>query len=82
MFNCYAGAFNTYGNHVDAAIRYAPGGRVRTDLSCTLFLSDPDEYEGGDRSSRAPASGAARAAGDMVLYPEHQRAPRRAGHAR
>ena len=70
MFNRYAGAANTYGNHVDAAIRYAPAGRVRTDLSCTLFLCDPDEYEGGDWSSRARA-GERRVklpTGDMVLY--------------
>ncbi len=71
MFNRYAGAANAYGNHVDAAIRYAPAGRVRTDLSCTLFLCDPQEYEGGDlvvesaggeRRIRLPA-------GDAVLYP-------------
>ena len=71
MFNRYAGAANTYGNHVDAAIRYAPAGRVRTDLSCTLFLCDPDEYEGGDLVVES-AAGERRVklpAGDMVLYP-------------
>jgi PKHD-type hydroxylase len=71
MFNRYAGATNEYGNHVDAAIRYAPAGRVRTDLSCTLFLSDPAEYDGGElviedsfgpRRVKLPA-------GDLVLYP-------------
>ena len=71
MFNRYAGAANTYGNHVDAAIRYAPAGRVRTDLSCTLFLCDPDEYEGGDLVVES-AAGERRVklpAGDMLLYP-------------
>lgn len=71
MFNRYAGAANTYGNHVDAAIRYAPAGRVRTDLSCTLFLCDPDDYEGGDLVVES-AAGERRVklpAGDMVLYP-------------
>lgn len=72
MFNRYAGAANAYGNHVDAAIRYAPAGRVRTDLSCTLFLADPSEYDGGELVVE-DAAGAARrvklAAGDAVLYP-------------
>ncbi len=71
MFNRYAGDANTYGNHVDAAIRYAPAGRVRTDLSCTLFLSEPQEYDGGDLVIES-AAGERRirlAAGDMVLYP-------------
>ena len=50
LFNRYAGAANAYGNHVDQAVRYLPGGaqRVRTDISCTLFLSDPADYDGGD----------------------------------
>jgi PKHD-type hydroxylase len=71
MFNRYGGDTNTYGNHVDAAIRYAPAGRVRTDLSCTLFLADPQEYEGGDLVVES-AAGERRIklpAGDMVLYP-------------
>ena len=39
-----------YGQHVDNAIRFAPdtGQRVRTDISATLFLSDPASYEGGE----------------------------------
>ena len=57
--------------HVDNAIRYGHGGRMRADLSATLFLSEPDEYEGGSlviedqfgvRDVRLPA-------GDLVLYP-------------
>jgi len=71
MFNRYAGAANTYGNHIDAAVRYAPTGRVRTDISCTLFLSEPSEYDGGelvvedtfgDKRVKLPA-------GHMILYP-------------
>ena len=48
--NRYGGEANTYGNHVDNAIRFAPdtGLRVRTDISCTVFLADPDEYDGGE----------------------------------
>jgi len=72
MFNCYRGG-GTYGNHVDNAIRTIAGSahRVRTDISCTLFLSDPDEYVGGEltvedtygtRGVRLPA-------GQMVVYP-------------
>ena len=71
MFNRYSGASNAYGNHIDAAIRYAPAGRVRTDISCTLFLSDPSEYDGGELVVE-DTFGAQRVklpAGDMVLYP-------------
>jgi PKHD-type hydroxylase len=71
MFNRYAGASNTYGDHVDAAVRYTPSGRVRTDLSCTVFLSEPDEYDGGELVIE-DAAGSRRiklAAGDAVLYP-------------
>jgi PKHD-type hydroxylase len=73
MFNRYAGAANTYGNHIDQAIRYVPGTgqRVRTDISCTVFLSEPEEYEGGELVI-ADTYGEQRvklAAGDAVLYP-------------
>ena len=73
LFNRYAGATNSYGSHVDQAIRYLPGGvqRVRTDISCTLFLSDPADYEGGDLVI-ADTYGEQRvrlAAGDLVIYP-------------
>jgi PKHD-type hydroxylase len=49
LFNCYQGG-HSFGNHVDNAIRQVPGTgmRIRTDLSATLFLSDPDEYDGGE----------------------------------
>ena len=71
MFNRYSGATNAYGNHIDAAIRYAPTGRVRTDISCTLFLSEPADYDGGELVIE-DTFGAHRVklpAGDMVLYP-------------
>ena len=71
--NRYGGEANTYGNHVDNAIRFAPdtGLRVRTDISCTVFLADPDEYEGGELVVQ-DTFGEQRVklrAGDMVLYP-------------
>ena len=73
QFNRYEGGANHYGDHVDQAIRYGgePGQRVRTDLSCTLFLSDPADYEGGELVIEH-SFGHQRvklAAGDLVLYP-------------
>ena len=73
MFNRYAGDSNHYGNHVDQAIRHVPGTRqrVRTDLSCTLFLADPASYDGGELVI-ADTFGTPHiklAAGDAVLYP-------------
>jgi PKHD-type hydroxylase len=48
FFNSYAGGEH-YGPHVDGAIRAQRGGSpVRADVSCTVFLSDPDEYDGGE----------------------------------
>ena len=74
MFNRYGGFANAFGNHIDNAIRYVPGRpgeRVRTDISCTLFLAEPEEYEGGELVIE-DTYGAQRVklpAGDMVLYP-------------
>ena len=73
QFNRYEGDANHYGDHVDQAIRYGgePGQRVRTDLSCTLFLSDPADYDGGELVIEH-SFGQQRvklAAGDLVLYP-------------
>ena len=73
LFNRYAGSANAYGSHVDQAVRYLPGGvqRVRTDISCTLFLSDPASYDGGELVIEH-SYGEQRvklAAGDMVVYP-------------
>jgi PKHD-type hydroxylase len=72
MFNSYAGG-QTFGTHVDTAIRQlaATGQRIRTDLSATLFLTAPEEYDGGElivEDSYGEKS-VKLAAGDMVLYP-------------
>jgi PKHD-type hydroxylase len=73
LFNRYGGTANTYGDHVDQAVRYLPGTRqaLRTDISCTLFLADPAGYDGGELVIEA-AFGPRRvklAAGDAVIYP-------------
>jgi PKHD-type hydroxylase len=74
LFNRYGGTTNAFGSHVDNAIRYVPGGqaeRVRTDISCTLFLAEPHDYDGGELVIE-DTYGAQRVklpAGDMVLYP-------------
>jgi len=73
LFNRYEGAANAFGDHVDNAVRAvaATGERLRTDLSATLFLSEPAEYDGGElviedtfgtQRIKLPA-------GNMVLYP-------------
>ena len=72
LFNSYTGGEH-YGAHVDGAVRAVPGSALplRTDLSCTLFLADPEEYDGGElvvmdtygtHEVKLPA-------GDMILYP-------------
>lgn len=70
--NRYAGAANHYGNHVDSAIRtLGSGQRVRTDVSCTVFLSNPEDYEGGELTI-GDTYGEQRIklpAGHAVLYP-------------
>lgn len=71
-FNRYAGG-QTYGDHVDQGIRTHAQMRLRADLSCTLFLSEPHEYEGGELVTQLPG-GERRvklAAGDAVLYLGH-----------
>ena len=72
LFNRYSGG-QDYGDHIDGALRVIPGARVslRTDLSATLFLSQPEEYDGGELVM-GDDLGERRiklAAGDMVLYP-------------
>ncbi len=73
LFNCYTGAANAFGNHIDNAMRTIPGSarRMRTDLSATLFLSDPQDYDGGELviEGMGGAQSVKPAAGDMVLYP-------------
>jgi PKHD-type hydroxylase len=74
LFNRYRGDDNNhYGAHIDGAVLRSqhPGEWVRTDLSCTLFLADPSEYEGGELVIREP-QGEQRLrlpAGDLLLYP-------------
>lgn len=61
-----------YGDHVDGAVRLlADGTRLRTDLSATLFLSEPEDYDGGELIVEQ-GSGIKLAAGDLVLYPATQ----------
>jgi PKHD-type hydroxylase len=72
LFNRY-GPGMSFGAHIDNAIRQVPGTahRLRTDLSATLFLSDPADYEGGELmvDDAYGAHAVKLAAGDMVLYP-------------
>jgi PKHD-type hydroxylase len=71
-FNCYRNG-GTYGAHVDSALMQVPGTSisVRSDLSATLFLCEPDEYDGGDLEIEGPfgVQAVRLEAGDMVLYP-------------
>ncbi len=70
--NRYAGDANAYGNHIDNAIRLLPDGqRVRTDVSCTVFLSDPADYDGGELTvaDTYGTRGVKLPAGHAVLYP-------------
>lgn len=71
LFNRYANGHD-FGTHIDNAIRQTPDGlALRTDLSATLFLSDPDSYDGGELEVE-DGSAAQRfklAAGSMLLYP-------------
>ncbi len=70
LFNAYEGG-ERFDVHVDNAIRQRGATRIRSDLSATLFLSEPDDYDGGEliieemygpQSVKLPA-------GDLVLYP-------------
>jgi PKHD-type hydroxylase len=73
LFNRYEGEHNAFGNHIDNAVRTLRGTNlhVRTDISGTLFLSAPEDYDGGElvvedtygtQSVKLPA-------GDLILYP-------------
>lgn len=72
MFNRYAGG-HTYGNHIDNAVQTdrRNGERILTDISVTVFLSEPEDYEGGElivedtygsHEVKLPA-------GDAIVYP-------------
>jgi len=81
LFNAYSGGEH-YGFHIDGAIRLLPNSNLslRTDVSSTLFLSEPEEYQGGElivqdtygsHEVKLPA-------GDLILYPSsslHQVSP-------
>lgn len=71
-FNRYRDG-GTYGTHVDSALMPVPGTdvTVRSDLSATLFLSEPEEYDGGELEIEGPfgVQPVKLAAGDLVLYP-------------
>lgn len=71
LFNCYRGG-GDYGTHVDGAVLHELSGQlIRSDLSCTLFLCEPDTYTGGELvvEDTYGEHGAKLPAGDMVLYP-------------
>jgi PKHD-type hydroxylase len=72
LFNRYAEGMG-FGAHIDNAVRISPvtGARYRTDLSCTLFLTDPDQYDGGGLviEGGLETRGVKLPAGDMILYP-------------
>lgn len=81
VFNCYQDGGH-YGTHSDAALMRLPEANLtlRSDLSATLFLSEPDSYDGGELliEESFGAQAVKLAAGDMVLYPSsslHQVAP-------
>ena len=81
VFNCYQDGGH-YGTHSDAALMRLPdaGLTIRSDVSATLYLSDPDEYDGGELliEGQFGAQAVKLAAGDMVLYPSsslHQVTP-------
>jgi PKHD-type hydroxylase len=71
-FNRYQGG-GTYGTHVDSAVMQIPGtaATMRSDLSATLFLAAPHEYEGGELQVEGAFGSQSYklAAGDMLLYP-------------
>ena len=71
--NRYGGDSNYYGNHIDGAVRYLPdsGQRVRTDVSCTVFLADPASYDGGELVIRDTFGEHAvkLPAGHLLIYP-------------
>ena len=73
LFNRYGGASNYFGDHIDNAVRThaATARHVRTDISCTLFLSEPASYGGGELVVQ-DTYGEQRIkfdAGDLVMYP-------------
>ena len=72
LFNRYRDG-QAYGNHVDGGVRPVAGSaqRVRTDLSATIFLTDPADYDGGELvvEDNFGSRSIKLASGDMVMYP-------------
>ncbi len=72
LFNRYGGEANSFGNHIDNAMRPLPDGSdyLRTDVSATLFLAEADEYDGGELviEDTFGTHGVKPAAGSMVVY--------------
>jgi PKHD-type hydroxylase len=72
MFNRYAESMQ-FGSHVDGAVRLIPGTGIkfRTDISATLFLAEPDSYDGGELvvEDTYGTHAVKLNAGDMILYP-------------
>lgn len=74
LFNRYSGTANTYGFHADCAMHRVPqqqGLYARADVSATLFISDPEDYEGGVLTIEDTfgTHGIKLPAGSMVVYP-------------
>lgn len=70
-FNRYEGGGH-YGSHVDGAVMAMPdGGQLRSDVSCTLFLCDPEDYDGGELviDDLYGEHGVKLPAGDAIVYP-------------
>lgn len=85
MFNRYRGG-GQYGNHIDNALQTdrRTGQVVRTDVSTTVFLSEPEEYEGGELivEDSYGTHEVKLAAGDAIVYPStalHRVEPVRSG---
>jgi PKHD-type hydroxylase len=72
LFNRYEGG-ESFGAHLDNSIRQIPGTpyRIRTDISATLFLSNPEDYDGGELviDDIYGSHAVKLTAGDMVVYP-------------
>ncbi len=73
-FNRYDGASNAYGEHADSAMRLdsgQPGTYLRSDISATLFLTEPQDYDGGVLTIHDTFGqhGIKRKAGSLVVYP-------------
>lgn len=72
LFNRYEGGGH-YGDHIDGSVRTVPvtGQLLRTDVSCTLFLSEPDDYDGGELvvSDSYGTHEVKLPAGDLIVYP-------------